>query len=243
MAQPHPKLRSLARTKLTIFDLVSRPHLGILLFNISVLLGLALYISSSNNKPFLWQQTFTFDPLILDEFHRRVPDWLGQILIQAYRVTGAEVTAFVVLGFLGLFLQKRLWTEAIIFAFSTLGILLSNDYLLKPFFLRLRPEGWLVEVTGRSFPSGHVTGNFFLYLFVAFVFSHYYPKYRNWLYSFAIFMIALIGLASMYVRVHWFSDLIAGLMVGHLWWVGAIALLRWMDKRYRPPAPNPKTTV
>jgi undecaprenyl-diphosphatase len=242
MANPLPKLRSRVSGKLTIFDLISRSNLGVFLFDLSLLLGLSIYIGSSSNKPLLWQETFTFDPLILDEFHRRIPHWLGQVLTQTYRVTGAEVTAFVVLGFLGLLLQKRLWIEAGIFACSTLSILLSNDYLLKPFFLRLRPEGWLVEVTGRSFPSGHVTGNFFLYLFIAFVFSYYNPRYRNWLYSFAVFAIALIGLSSMYVRVHWFSDIVGGLMVGHIWWVGAVALLRLLDKRYRPSPPMHNAT-
>ena len=143
------------------------------------------------------------------------------------------MTAFIVAAFLIYFTKKRYFPEATVLAFSTLSILLTNDNLIKPFFLRLRPEDWLVEVTGRSFPSGHVMGNTLLYFFVAYVLSFYYPERRKVFYAIAISLLLAISISTLYVRVHWITDIIAGYAVGYIWLVISLAILRLIDKKYR----------
>lgn len=227
------KFKSTYKSLALLVDVIGKRNLLLIVILLIPFIVLAVNVWGLENKPLFWQQHFAFDPIILDKFHAAIPSGIGKVLRVVYIITGAKVTAFTVVAFLAFFVKKRYWKEAIILAISTLGILLINDNIIKPFFLRLRPEGWLVEVTGRSFPSGHVTGNFLLYFYTAYVLTYYYPKQRKYFYSIAIFMVLSISLSSLYVRVHWLTDVLAGYATGYIWLVLALAVLKIIDKKYR----------
>lgn len=218
---------------LRLIDIVGRRNFLLVLILLIPFIVLAVNIWGLENKPLFWQQHFAFDIVLLDKFHELFPPYIGNILTVIYIITGAEVTAFTVASILGFFIYKKYWKEAAVLALSTLGILLTNDNIIKPFFLRLRPERWLVDVTGRSFPSGHVMGNFLLYFYVAYVLTYYYPKYQKYFYGIAVFMVLLISLSSLYVRVHWVTDIIAGYAVGYIWLTASLTVLKLIDRKYR----------
>ena len=218
---------------LLLIDVIGRRNLFFVLILLIPFIVLAVNIWGLENKPLFWQQHFAFDRILLDGFHAAIPPAIGNILTVIYMITGAKVTAVTVAAILAFFVRKRYIKESIVLAISTLGVLLVNDNIIKPFFLRLRPEGWLVEVTGRSFPSGHVTGNFLLYFYVAHILTHYYSKQKKYFYGVAIFMVLSISISSVYVRVHWVTDILAGYAAGYIWLVLALTVLKLIDKKYR----------
>jgi len=192
----------------------------------------SLIIFPIADKPLFWEQHFGFDRLVLEGFHSHVPVLFGHFLKILYIATGPKVTAFIVAGSLGFLLWKKYWKEATVLAFSSLGILLINDYLTKPFFFRLRPPDGLVHVDGRSFPSGHAAGNFVLYFFLAYVLAYYYRVYTQYFYAVAIAVVLSVGISCLYVRVHWFTDIIAGYGLAFLWLTFSLALLRLIEPKY-----------
>ncbi len=89
-------------------------------------------------------------------------------------------------------------------------------YSLKSFIERTRPLNSIIQETGFSFPSGHATMALILFGCL----TYYAIKYlksessRIIAISFSIFFILLIGFSRIYLRVHWFSDVIAGFLLG-----------------------------
>lgn len=184
---------------------------------------------------FASNQEISLDVALLEKLHQFIPGMIGKILRLIYIITGADVTLFFVLGSLGLLLWKRYWEEAKYLAFATLGILLVIDQGLKPLFNRIRPGSFssdlpsLVEVDGKSFPSGHAAGSVVFYFYIAFLFATYFPQHRFYIYLGATAWVGLIGLSSMYCRVHWGSDIFAGYGVGYIWLSLSLALLKRAD--------------
>lgn len=214
----------------SLVDVIGRTQIGICLSILLPLMSLVFVFWGVEDKPLFWEQKFGFDLTILNWIHDSIPPWLAYLLKAVYLVTGAEVTAFIVAGTLGLLVWKRYLKEAAILAVCTLAILLTNDHIIKPFFLRLRPAGGLVEVVGRSFPSGHATGNLMFYFFIAYLLSAHFPKQAKYFYGLATFWILLIGIASVYIKVHWVTDIFAGYGVGYLWLTAALTLHKFTDR-------------
>jgi undecaprenyl-diphosphatase len=161
------------------------------------------------------------DRLPLDEILIKVPhqifpaSWDG-IFKVIYFGTGVKVTAVIVACTLIFLAWKRYWLEAKVLAFSTLGILILVDQILKPIISRSRPDDRLVHVVGRSFPSGHATGNILFYYFVAYLLAERFPHLTIYIYGLATALLILIGFSSVYLRVHWPADIVAGYGLGYV---------------------------
>lgn len=143
-----------------------------------------------------------------------------------YFLGNAEVSALVVLTSLIILASQRRWVEARVVAFSSLGVLLLMDKILKPFFFRRRPLGRLVDVDGRSFPSGHATGNIMLYFLLIYIFCAKFPQARLPLYILSFLILLMMGIASVYLRVHWITDILAGYCVGFILYTIALFYLK-----------------
>jgi undecaprenyl-diphosphatase len=167
-----------------------------------------------------------FDQDFLYWLHQSLKPLSDDFFKVTYGLTGIKFTAFIVASSLGFLIWKKLWNEAKVLAISTAGILIIIDRLLKPFLNRLRPDNRLVEVDGKSFPSGHAAGNVVLYFYLAYLLSEKYPKLTVYIYLAATFIVLLIGLSSIYLKVHWPSDILAGYGVGYIWLTICLALLK-----------------
>lgn len=168
-----------------------------------------------------------FDDYLLTIIQTTLPNWFIYIAKASYLVGEAEVAVFIVLFSLGFLVWKKYWEEAQVMALSTLSILILIDKILKPFFAISRPNNRLVEnVFGNSFPSGHASGNLLLYLLLAYFFSKSFPKFKVYLFSIATFLIILMGISSVYLRVHWVTDILASYTVGYIMFILAITLLK-----------------
>ena len=92
--------------------------------------------------------------------------------------------------------------------------------LLKEFFNRERPVMPLLEpVAGLSFPSGHALMSMSFYgLLVIIVWEQVKNNTWKWvLTTLLLLLIFLIGFSRIYLRLHYFSDVMAGFAMGIIW--------------------------
>jgi undecaprenyl-diphosphatase len=103
------------------------------------------------------------------------------------------------------------------------------EWLLKDVVGRARPDfGRLVAGTGYSFPSGHVMAAVALWGLLPMIVGLYSTSRRLWWASVAVSatMIGVISASRVYLGVHWFSDIVGGLLVGSLFLIGVDWVMR-----------------
>ncbi|HEY9864680.1 MAG TPA: phosphatase PAP2 family protein [Candidatus Obscuribacterales bacterium] len=175
---------------------------------------------------FLVNDNLSLDQILIQVPHQIFPDSWDNFFRVFYLLTGVKGTAILVALTLGFLVWKRYWIEARVLAFSTLGILILVDRILKPMIERSRPLDRLVRCVGRSFPSGHATGNILFYFFIAYLLAERYPKATPYIYGFATIWLLIIGFSSVYLRCHWPSDILAGYGLGYICLTISLAWLK-----------------
>jgi membrane-associated phospholipid phosphatase len=120
------------------------------------------------------------------------------------------------IGLLLYYKQKRsAWRVAVI-ALSSLGLKL----LLKELFHRVRPDNPMIEgIKNFSFPSGHASmGVSFYGVLIWLAIRNIKNKvWRVFTIVLLTFIILMIGFSRIYLRVHYTTDVIAGLCLGACW--------------------------
>ena len=140
------------------------------------------------------------------------------------------IPANLILIFYFLLVKKQNWfsIRVITIAISSLVLML----LLKQLFQRKRPLSPLLKAAkGLSFPSGHAIMAVTFYGLMIYILQHSITI--DWLKWFAIILvIALIisiGFSRIYLRVHYASDVAAGFIIGLLWLLISLAVLKWLE--------------
>ena len=94
-------------------------------------------------------------------------------------------------------------------------------WLLKVSLQIERPAGFY---PGFSFPSAHTSMSLAVYGFLALIIARELPQRHRWLpYTTAGVVVFCIALSRLYLGVHWFSDVLAGLTLG-IFWVALIGI-------------------
>lgn len=192
--------------------------------------------------PFVW-----FCYQIYQKHHPEFDNWfisilgdrnnifLNTILKIVYAIGGVYIAGGIVAISLGILIWRAYWQKAAALSVATAGILILVDEILKPLFGRRRPpKPRLVEDLSRdSFPSGHAAGNLVLYFYLSFILAVKYPKLKLYIYSLATIIVFLIGLASIYTKAHWLSDILAGYLFGYLWLLVSLNFLNYLQNKYK----------
>ena len=129
--------------------------------------------------------------------------------------------------------KKEKWFAARITALSLSSLLLM--FILKTYFQRDRPLLPVIgEAKGFSFPSGHALISVVFYgLFIHMIWHEVKTKWlRNLLVIILSILILLIAFSRIYLRVHYASDVIAGIAVGFIWLVISLRMIHTIEKRY-----------
>lgn len=134
---------------------------------------------------------------------------------------GAVLVLSVVIFLFGIYLIfKKRTADLIQLILATIG---ANGltWLLKFNFERSRPaiEMRLVDVDGFSYPSGHSVSAAAVYCTIAILICK--PLRTVWIklivWSFFLSLTLLIGATRIYLGVHFFSDVLAGVLIGIAW--------------------------
>ncbi|AJQ94459.1 bifunctional DedA family/phosphatase PAP2 family protein [Gynuella sunshinyii] len=90
-------------------------------------------------------------------------------------------------------------------------------FLLKELFHVARPTTALVHMSDFAFPSGHATAATIYWGLTAAFLNENIRFQRRWIiYAAAIAMIFLIAYSRLWLRVHWVSDVMAGVLLGSM---------------------------
>ena len=128
-----------------------------------------------------------------------------------------------------LLLVRRRWlqTSAFVLAVASSELLIG---VAKEAYDRARPLGALVETTGSSFPSGHAVAG--AVTAVGLVLVLLPPGKARWAWELRAALFATVmSLSRTYLGAHWFSDVLAGGLLGTSIAVGWPAVLQ--DARAR----------
>ena len=129
-----------------------------------------------------------------------------------------------------LLVKKQNWfsIRVITIAISSLVLLL----LLKQLFQRKRPLSPLLKAAkGLSFPSGHAIMAVTFYGLLIYILQHSITiDWLKWFVTILITaLIVLIGFSRVYLRVHYASDVAAGFIIGLLWLLLSLAVLKLLE--------------
>ncbi len=148
-----------------------------------------------------------------------------------------------------LFLRKKKWYSIKVPAVAISSFLLM--FGLKRLFGRDRPDDQLLETaTNFSFPSGHALMSVTFYgLIVYSIWQNIRNPAVRWTSTILLIgWIFLIGFSRIYLRKHYYSDVVAGYCIGFVWLVFAIWVLNLVEKYSsrkfnriveKPPVPEP----
>jgi len=140
------------------------------------------------------------------------------------------IPANLILIFYFLLIKKQTWfsIRVITIAISSLVLML----LLKQLFQRKRPLSPLLKAAkGLSFPSGHAIMAVTFYGLLIYILQHSITiDWLKWLVIVLVtVLIILIGFSRIYLRVHYASDVAAGFIIGLLWLLISLAVLKWLE--------------
>ena len=165
--------------------------------------------------------------------------WLFRFL----NVVGGGIVTIPLRAVASIYLLARRWwrrAAAFILTWAVSELVLT---FLKSWFHRGRPPGGLVNVLGYSFPSGHATAG--AATAVALVLAFFPPGQRRhkweWI---AVGFAFLMAMSRVYLHAHWFSDVVAGVLLGSGIALGAAALsteVATLALRRRVDQPEPAT--
>ncbi|HET6767686.1 MAG TPA: phosphatase PAP2 family protein [Chitinophagaceae bacterium] len=140
------------------------------------------------------------------------------------------IPANLILIFYFIVVKKQTWfsIRVITIAISSLVLML----LLKQLFQRKRPLSPLLKAArGLSFPSGHAIMAVTFYGLLIYILQHTITiDWLKWILFILVFgLIILIGFSRIYLRVHYASDVLGGFIIGLLWLLISLAILKWLE--------------
>jgi len=86
--------------------------------------------------------------------------------------------------------------------------------ILKLLFKVTRPISNFITTTDFSFPSGHTTTAVVFFGILSYLVLKKYKNVNFEMLSTSIFMVLLIGFTRLYLGIHWFSDVLGGILLG-----------------------------
>jgi membrane-associated phospholipid phosphatase len=207
-----------ARSKIISIIKLLSIELGIILV---AFLSAFLLVVTVVRRIFLHEEE-TLDYRVFDYFQQFVSDNMTAFM-QFFTYFGSHdflIPANLILIADTFFIRKDKWFAIKVAAIASSSLLLM--FSLKYIFHRPRPLiPLLEEAAGLSFPSGHAFMSFAF--FGLLIYMSYSKIKRKWLkvtiICILLFMILIIGISRIYLRVHYFSDVIAGFSLGFMWLV------------------------
>ena len=174
----------------------------------------------------------SIDMMIFDKIKPRVNTVNNKIMVFITFLGKHQflIPANLILIFYFIVITRQTWfsIRVITIAISSLVLML----LLKQLFQRKRPLSPLLKAAkGLSFPSGHAIMAVTFYGLLIYILQHTIAiDWLKWTLTFLVIgLIILIGFSRIYLRVHYASDVLGGFIIGLLWLLISLAILKWLE--------------
>ncbi|SDJ43442.1 phosphatase PAP2 family protein [Salimicrobium halophilum] len=202
-----------------------------------LVIGGGFFFVASLGEEVLEQEKFAVDGLVSDFVSTINPPWMAETMgyiTEAGSVWFLTLLSVLVVAYLLFISDKSKWV-ALFLAVNMLGISgLTKG--LKLLFERQRPE--VIEAydgVGYSFPSGHSTGAITFYGFMIYlVVVSRFKNSTRWILGILLGLFGVtVAVSRIFVGVHYFTDVMAGIALGTAWLLVSIAGLEIMLFRKR----------
>ena len=194
-----------------------------------LVVALVLVLVAVGRHPYNEAPVTTFP--FVGHFDQRMYDWMQSIRNVVFTgifkvlniVGGGAVTIPVRIAASVILLVRRRWRAFFAFTLTWAAseILLS---VLKTYYHRGRPPLPLVVTSGNSFPSGHAVAGAATAVALVLAFLPPGPRRRKWEWLAVIFAFVM-AFSRVYLNAHWFSDVVAGVLLGTSIAIGSAALV------------------
>ncbi|HML57743.1 MAG TPA: phosphatase PAP2 family protein [Ferruginibacter sp.] len=151
-------------------------------------------------------------------------EWMTR-LMKVFTFIGSAwvlVPAYLVLIVWAYYYLKNKWLSLHIFIIAVSSLLMM--LMLKKIFKRQRPDESLIgEISGMSFPSGHSYMSFTFFGLLIYIIqrSSLTVMWKRILQLACLLIASTIALSRVYLGVHYFSDVLAGMSLG---WIGLVLM-------------------
>lgn len=160
-------------------------------------------------------------------------DWLTGVL-RAVSAAGSSLLLAPVIVVVGLVAHRRGmgWVPAVVLGGALAGALVIHA-LLAPVVGRARPsvETLAAAASGNSFPSGQATQAMAVLGALAYLVSARLGGWGAKVAAWAVCTVAvlLVGVSTVYLGVHWTSDVVGGYALGALWLAAVLSTVTTVD--------------
>ncbi len=185
--------------------------------NIGYLIALIiLLIISVVVKLYFSDYILSFDKSISDFFQIKLVSESNTTFMKAITFFGSAIPFIVIVLLTFLFIKNKSYS---FYMFVNLLWVYVVSVIFKNVIMRERPVISLIEKPSDfSFPSGHTMCSIAFYGFVVYLLLKNVKNYfLKWLIIFIFAMLVIfIGISRIYLNVHYFTDVIAGLILGSI---------------------------
>ncbi|MDO8592809.1 MAG: bifunctional DedA family/phosphatase PAP2 family protein [bacterium] len=193
-----------------------------------VLNAISIYAFSKMAEDYLDQEsTYWLDLWLAQRISSIWLPWLNKLMVLITAVFSPEVLlSIAVLAAAYYFIKKCWYRAALVFLSAAGGAALGAA--MKLLIARPRPAGGLVSETGFSFPSNHALMAMIFFYLLILLFGEKINKFwlKNLFIAMGLTLILLTGFSRIYLKVHYFSDVLAGFALGLFWLTLLILLFR-----------------
>ena len=162
----------------------------------------------------------SLDSYVVSALPEQFPQY-NVVMLTVTNIGSPFVLSLFVLAWAGIELAWQRRDRAFVILLSLLSI--PAAYVLKELIHRHRPVSIYADqlnLHSYSFPSGHATMSFVVYLTLAFLISLRVPRiWSHIITHLALILVLLIGVSRIYLGAHYPTDVIGG------WIIGSIILL------------------
>jgi len=156
---------------------------------------------------------YDIDYFFVDLFNKVINIHITKILIFITHLGDWYLPVFIIILFI-IFVKNKYQS-----LFMILNYLCSFifTFIIKILISRPRPLNPLIDIPDKfSFPSGHTVTSIAFYIFLYFLISKKIKNkfYKNILLIFIILLIILIAFSRLYLKVHYLTDVIGGIIIG-----------------------------